>query len=93
MAMMKKFHFVRDIQECVWQELIGGARVALRFVRVHHPHIDMEVIGSGLPSPPCDGRVQMEDPYTAALGQTENISRLIEAEKNCILEQLARQED
>jgi hypothetical protein len=35
----------------------------------------------------------MEDPYTAALGQTENISRLIEAEKNCILEQLARQED
>ncbi|KAM0844478.1 hypothetical protein ACQ4PT_057038 [Festuca glaucescens] len=85
-ALMRKFFSVRAIKDCIRQQLIGGARVALGFVRVHHPQINLEVIGSGLPPSP-DDRVQMEEHYVDALGPTENIVRLVEAEECRILQQ------
>jgi hypothetical protein len=87
---MKKFCYVEAIRECVQQQMIRGARVALGFMHVHHPQIDLEVVESILPSPPGDGRVQMEEPYAAALGPTENIIWLVEAETNSILRQQAK---
>jgi hypothetical protein len=73
--------------------MIRGARVALGFVHVHRPQIDLEVVDSRLPSPPGGGRVQVEEPYAAALGPTENIIWLVEAETNSILRQQAKREE
>jgi hypothetical protein len=51
-ALMKKFCSVEAIRERVRQQLIGGAKVALAFIRIHQPYINLEVIGRGLPPPP-----------------------------------------
>jgi hypothetical protein len=48
-TLMKKFCCVKAIQERVRQQMIGGSRTSLGFVQVHHPQIDLEIVGSGLP--------------------------------------------
>ena len=80
--LMRKFRRGEAIFDFVREQLIGGAKVALAFVRVHHPRIDLEVVGSGLPPPPGGGRVQMVPHYEAALRPAMNIVRLVEAEDN-----------
>lgn len=90
-ALMHKFRSSEAIQDLVREQMVGGARVALAFVRVHHPQIDLEVVGKGLPPPPGDGRVEMDPHYAVALGPAENIIKLVETETNSILRQQRRE--
>ena len=82
---MRKFCRGEAIHDFVREQLIGGARVALAFVHVHHPHIDLKVVGRGLPPAPGGGDVQMEAHYEAAAGPAANIIRLVENETDNIL--------
>ena len=82
---MQKFRRGEAIHEFVWELMVGGAKVALAFVRVHHPHIDLQVVGRGLPPPPDGGIVEMKAHYVAAAAPAENIIRLVEAKTDNIL--------
>ena len=82
---MWKFCRGEAIHDFVREQLIGGARVALAFVHVHHPHIDLKVVGRGLPPTPGGGNLQMEAHYEAAAGPAANIIRLVENETDNIL--------
>ena len=83
--LMQKFPHGEAIHEFVLEQMVGGAKVALAFVRVHHPHIDLQVVGRGLPLPPDGGMVGMKVHYAAAAAPAENIIRLVEAETDNIL--------
>ena len=90
-ALMQKFRRGKAIRGFVREQLVAGARVALAFVRVHHPHVNLEVVGRGLPPAPGGGRIPMEDHYEAATGPAANIIRLVEAETQAMLERLGGQ--
>ena len=65
------------------EQLIGGAKVALAFVRVHYPSLDLKVVGWGLPLTP-GGRWEMEAHYEAVLDSAESIIQLVENETDNI---------
>jgi len=82
----KKFSSVRRIKALVREQLIGGAKVALAFVRAHHPNIELGAIGRSLPVNTEDGRLEMEVLYDIAhLPATQLIHR-VEAETKLLIE-------
>jgi hypothetical protein len=78
--LLLKFRSREKIHKLVRAQLIAGAMVALACVRIHHPHIDLKVIGKGLPEPPGGGRVDMEPHYEVARRPAEKIIRQTEIE-------------
>ena len=69
---------------------MAGAIVALACVRVHHPHIDLEVIGRGLPPQPDGEKTPMTAHYDVAAGPAMNIIQLIKSETDEMLGRLGR---
>ena len=55
--------------------------VALAFVRIHYPELDLDYVGDG-PLPPDDGggRVSMNHHYAAVRGVAEDIIERVENE-------------
>lgn len=53
--LMKKFSGVNRIKGLIREQLIGGAKVALAFVKAHYPRINLDVIGDKLPANAKDG--------------------------------------
>jgi len=78
--LLLKFRSREKIHKLVQAQLVAGAMVALACVRIHHPHIDLNAIGGGLPEPPGGGRVDMEPHYEAARRPAKKIIRQAEIE-------------
>jgi hypothetical protein len=89
-ALMQKFRRGEAIKGFIREQLVAGATVALACVRVHHPHIDLEVIGRGLPPQPDGEKTPMIPHYDAASGPAANIIRLVESETDEMLGRLGR---
>ena len=70
-ALMERFGNGQAIYSFVRQHLICGANVALSFVRVRYPRVDMEVVGT-LPET-SSGRTIMEPHYAACKGAAKKI--------------------
>jgi len=85
-ALMRKFHNGEAIKGFVRAQLVAGARVALAFARVHHPSLNLEEVGRGLPAPPGGGYVDMREHYAAADAPAENIIRQVEVETDRLVE-------
>ena len=83
--LMRKFCRGEAIYDFVREQLIAGAKPALAFVHVHHPGIDLKVVGRGLPPAPGGGDVKMEAHYEAVAEPAGNIIRLVEDETDTIL--------
>jgi hypothetical protein len=77
---MKLFCRGKAVRGLVREQIVTGARVALAFMRVHLPAINLEVVGRGLPPSTDHGRIPMEAHYEAAAGPVANIVRLVECE-------------
>jgi hypothetical protein len=73
-------HDARGVEHFVREQLVGGAKVALAFVRVHHPGIDLEEVAGGFPGTHYGERVAMEDHYVAAEWPARKIIRKVEQE-------------
>ena len=71
-ALMERFGNGRAIYSFVRQHLICGANVALSFVRVRYPRVDMEAVGT-LPET-SSGRTNMEPHYAACTGASRKIA-------------------
>ena len=75
-ALLRKFRRVEDVKECVCQQLVGGAQVALAFVRAWHPALNFKEIAH---LPPSEGNVVdfmphyvvVGDPAARIIAQTE----------------------
>ena len=78
-------HDTRGVEDFVREQLVGGAKVALAFVRVHHPGIDLEEVAGSLPTARAGERVLMEDHYAAAEWPARKIIRKVEQETSSIL--------
>ena len=65
-ALMKAFMHGEAIHKFVRVQLVAGAKVALSWVRVHHPRINLDNISQSLPSPPGGGLIPMAPHYAAA---------------------------
>jgi hypothetical protein len=74
-ALMERFRNGQAIYSFVRQHLICGANVAMSFVRVRYPHIDMEAVGT-LPETPS-GRTDMGPHYAACIGAAKKIAEQI----------------
>lgn len=85
--LMKKFSGVNRIKGLIREQLIGGAKVALAFVKAHYPRINLDVIGDKLPANAKDGRLEMESLYELASTPAENIVDRVEAETDLLIEQ------
>jgi hypothetical protein len=64
-ALMEKFMHVGEIHRYIRLQLVAGAKVALSWVHVHHPRIDLLEVAQFLPAPP-GGVINMEPHYAAA---------------------------
>ena len=62
-ALLEKFCKGKAINKFVREQLIGGANVALAFVRTHYPNIDLKRIAQGPASVPGSGPVPMQEHY------------------------------
>ena len=60
-ALLEKFRKGKAIKRFVREQLIGGANVALAFVRTHYPNIDLKKIARG--PVPGGGLVPMQEHY------------------------------
>jgi hypothetical protein len=65
-ALMERFRGVEVVRRYIRLQLVAGAKVALAFVRIQHPGIDLEAISGDLPLPPGGGFVDMIPHYTAS---------------------------
>ena len=74
-ALMERFRNGHAIYSFVRQHLMCGANVALSFVRVRYPNIDMGLVGT-LPETPS-GHTDMESHYAACKGASKKIVRQI----------------
>ena len=84
--LMAKFSTLGRIKDLVRAQLIGGAKVALAFVRAHHPQINLGLIGRSLPLENEDDRLQMEVLYDMAATPAAQIIQKVEAETRRQLE-------
>ena len=65
--LLKKFHSPEEMKWRIRHQLVGGAKVALAFVRVHNPNINFQELHK-LPSTDTN-RVDF-DPHYAAVGES-----------------------
>jgi hypothetical protein len=79
-ALLSHFEDGEAIYQFVCELLRCGALVALSFVRVHYPEVDMELLKS-LPQTPS-GRVDIENHYAACMDTADCIARQIITESD-----------
>jgi hypothetical protein len=79
-TLLSRFEDGEAIYQFVRKHLRCGALVALSFVRVHYPEVDMELL-KRLPQTP-NGRVDMENHYAACRDTTDCIVRQIITESD-----------
>jgi hypothetical protein len=84
---MKKFRGINRIEGLIREQLIGGTKVALAFVKAHHPRINLDAIGGRLPIDTEGGRLEMGALYELASSPAENIIDQVKAETNLLIEQ------
>ena len=65
-GLMEKFKHVEDIHRFIRNQLVAGAKVALSWVHVHHPRIDLEAVSQGLPARRGGTRISMDCHYAVA---------------------------
>jgi hypothetical protein len=78
--LLNRFKNGETIYKFVREHLRCGALVALSFVRVHYPEVDMELL-KRLPQTPS-GRVDMVMHYSACKGTADYIARQIITESD-----------
>ena len=86
--LLKIFRSPEDMKWCVRHQLIGGAKVALAFVRARYPLLDYQNLYQ-LPLSP-DGVIDMTPHYAAVMGSAEKIIDLSNAETEKILREPRR---
>ena len=64
-SLIERFRQGKAIKKFVWDQLIGGANVALTFVRTHYPNLDWKRIARGPALLPSGGPMPMEEHYKA----------------------------
>jgi hypothetical protein len=79
-ALLERFENGTAVYSFVREHLRYGALVALSFVRVHYPEIDLELLKSLPPTP--SGCVDMDPHYAACKATTDCIGRQIIAESD-----------
>ena len=79
-GLLARFGNMESVKDAVRAQLIGGAKVALAFARVHYPGIDLRMIGKGLPPVGEGDRVPMNVHYAAARGPAQDIISRVEIE-------------
>jgi hypothetical protein len=79
-ALLSRFEDGEAIYRFVREHLRCGALVALSFMRVHYPEVDMELL-KRLPQTPS-GRVDMENHYAACRDTTDCIAQQIITESD-----------
>jgi hypothetical protein len=72
-ALLDRFENGDAVYSFVREHLHCGALVALSFVRVHYPKIDLELLRTLPPTP--SGRVDMEPHYAACKAMADCIAR------------------
>jgi len=70
-TLLRLLHQAEDMKRCVRQQLIGGAKVALAFVRVQNPTLNFEDMHKLPPS--ADDRVDFSPHYAVVAGPAEKI--------------------
>ena len=74
-ALMKAFMNGEAIHKFIKVQLVAGAKVALSWVRVHHPRINLDNISQSLPAPLGGGLIPMAPHYAAAREPARRIIR------------------
>ena len=74
----------REVRQKVREQLINGAIVALAFVRIHCPNLDIAKICRGLPLR-GDQRANMQWHYDAVRRPAEDVIRQLEWEEDQVL--------
>ena len=74
----------RQVRQKVREQLVNGAIVALAFVRVHCPNLDIAKICRGLPLR-GNQRVNMQGHYDAVRNPAEDVIRQLEWEEDQVL--------
>jgi hypothetical protein len=80
-ALLDQFENGEAVYSFVREHLRCGALVALSFVRVHYPEIDLELLKTLPPTP--SGRVDMDPHYAACKDTADYIARQIITESDC----------
>ena len=70
----------RQVRQKVREQLVNGAIVALAFVRVNCPSLDIAKICRGFPQ-----RISMQGHYDAVRGPAENVIQQLEWEEDQVL--------
>jgi hypothetical protein len=79
-ALLDRFENGDDVYSFVREHLCCGALVALSFLRVHYPEIDLELLKTLPPTP--SGRVDMDPHYAACKATADCIARQIITESD-----------
>jgi hypothetical protein len=79
-VLLDRFENGDAVYSFVQEHLRCGALVALSFVRVHYPEVDLELLKTLPPTP--NGRVDMEPHYAACKATVDCIARQIITESD-----------
>jgi hypothetical protein len=80
-ALLDRFENGDAVYSFIREHLRCGALVALSFVRVHYPEVDLELLKTLPPTP--SGRVDMDPHYAACKATADCIARQIITESDC----------
>ena len=72
-ALLERYREGKALKEVVHAQLVGGANVALAYVRMHRPHLPLDKVLGGLP-----GADDYADTLTAARQMTQQVQSLSE---------------
>ena len=88
--LLKLFGRFEDVKKCVRQQLVGGAVIALSFVRVRHPTLNFQEMHQ-LPST-FDDRVDFSPHYVVVKGPAARMIVRTKAETEWLLREGARRQ-
>ena len=81
--LLKIFHSAENMKACVRHQLIGGAKVALAFVRVHNPSLSFQDLHKL--SLTASSKVEFDPHYAAVASSAEKIIDYSDAETERLL--------
>jgi hypothetical protein len=85
--LMGKFRHAADIRNFVKIQLVAGAKLALAWVRVHKPTLDIDAISRGFPARRSNKGVRMTRHYAVAHEPAiRMIQRLLDADSEFFTE-------
>lgn len=83
--LLRRFRNGKAIKKFVREQLIGGANVALGWIRSHYPRFDFQKIAAGPPPVPGGGPVPMEEHYRETRADALVIvHKILKEEKNWV---------